>query len=52
MKSDIDDGLSSCSKSPAHLLSYELESDKLVLPEIEHLKRKKGEGGFESLRAF
>ena len=31
--------------------SYELESDKPVSPEIEHLKGKIGEGDFESLRA-
>ena len=31
--------------------SYELESDKPVLPEIEHLRGKLGEGDFESLRA-
>ena len=30
---------------------YELESDKLVLPETEPLKGKIGEGDFESLRA-
>ena len=31
--------------------SYKLESDKPVLPEMEHLKGKIGEGDFESLRA-
>ena len=36
---------------PEHPSSYELESDKPVLPEIEHLKGKLGEGDFESLRA-
>ena len=50
MKSNTDDGLSSCSSFPERPLSYELESDKLVLPEIEHLKRKIGEGDFELLR--
>ena len=30
--------------------SVELESDKPVLPEIEHLKGKIGEGDFEKLR--
>ena len=50
MKSDTDDGLSSCSNFPERPSSYELESDKPVLPVIDHLKVKKGEGDFESLR--
>ena len=50
MKSDTDDGLSSCSNFPECPSSYELESDKPVLPEIEHLKGKIGEGDFELLR--
>ena len=50
MKSDTDDGLSSCSNFPERPSSYELESDKPVLPEIEQLKRKIGEGDFELLR--
>ena len=52
LKSETDDGLSSsCSKFPERPSSYELESDKPLLPEIEHLRGKIGEGGFESLRA-
>ena len=51
MKSETDDGLSSCLNFPERPSSYELESDKPVLPEIEHLKGKIGEGDFESLRA-
>ena len=51
MKSETDDGLSSCSNFPERPSSYELESDKPVLPEIEHLRGKIGEGEFESLRA-
>ena len=47
MKSDTDDGLSSCSNFPERPSSYELESDKPVLPEIEHLKGKIGDGVFE-----
>ena len=43
MKSDTDDGLSSCSTFPERSSSYEMESDKPVLPEIEHLKGKIGE---------
>ena len=49
MKSDTGGGLSSCSNFPERPSSYELESDKPVLPEIEHLKGKIGEGDFESL---
>ena len=50
MKSETDDGLSSCSNFLERSSSYELESDKTVLPEIEHLKGKIGEGDFELLR--
>ena len=50
MKSETDDGLSSCSNFPERPSSYELESDKPLLPEIEHLKEKIGEGDFEKLR--
>ena len=51
MKSEMDDGLSSCSNFPERPSSYELESDKPVLSEIEYLKGKIGEGDFELLRA-
>ena len=51
MKSETDDGLSSCSNFPECPWSYELESEKPVLPEIEHLIGKIGEGDFELLRA-
>ena len=44
MKSETDDALSSCSNFPERPSSYELESDKPVLPDIEHLKGKIGEG--------
>ena len=50
MNSETDDGLSSCSNLSERPSSYELESDKPVLPEIEHLKGKIGEGDFELLR--
>ena len=50
MKSETDNCLSSCSNFPERPSSYELESDKPVLPEIEHLKGKIGEGDFELLR--
>ena len=48
MKSETDDRLSSCSNFPERPSSHELESDKPVLPEIEHLKI--GEGDFELRR--
>ena len=51
MKFETDDGLSSCSNFPKRPSSNELEFDKPVLPEIEHLRGKVGEGDFESLRA-
>ena len=51
LRSGTDDGLSSCSNFPERSSSYELESDKPILPEIEHLRGKIGEGDFESLRA-
>ena len=51
MKSETDEGLSSCSNFPERLSSYELESDKPVLPEIEHLRGKIDEADFDSLRA-
>ena len=50
MKSEMGDGLSSCSNFPERPSSYKLEYDKPVLPEIEHLRRKLGEGDLESLR--
>ena len=50
-KSESNDGLSSCLNFPERNSSYELESDKPVLSEIEHLRGKIGEGDFESLRA-
>ena len=50
MKTETDDGLSSCSNFPECPSSYELESDKPVLPEIEHLKGKIGEGPPKSER--
>ena len=42
--------MSSCSNFSERPSSYEIESDKPVLPEIEHLKGKIGEGIFKSLR--
>ena len=48
MKPETDESLSSCLERPS---SYELESDKPVLREIEHLNGKIVEGDFELLRA-
>ena len=39
-KSETDDGLSSCSNFPDRPTLEELEVDKPVLPEIEHLRGK------------
>ena len=49
MKSETDDGLSSCSSFPERPSSYELDSDKPVF-KTRHLKGKIGEGYFEKLR--
>ena len=40
LKSETDDGLSSCSNFPERPALEELEMDKPVLPEIEHLRGK------------
>ena len=50
-KTEMDDGLPSCTNFPEGPSSYELEFDKPVLPEIQHLKGKIGKGVFDSLRA-
>ena len=50
MKSETEDSLSSGSNFLERPSSNELESDKPVLPEIEHLKGKIGEGDFEKMR--
>ena len=51
MRSETDDGLPSCSNFPERPLSYELESDKPVLPELERLRGKIGEEKSESPKA-
>ena len=38
LKSETDDGLSSCSNFPERATLDEMQSDKPVLPEIEHLR--------------
>ena len=40
LKSETDDGLSICSRFPEKPTLEELEMDKPVLPEIEHLRGK------------
>ena len=50
MKSETDDDLTRCWISPERPSSYDIESDKPVLAEIEHLKGKIGDGDFELLR--
>ena len=52
MRSETDDGLSSCSIFPERPSSYEIDSDKLVLPDIERLRGKIVEGELESLKAI
>ena len=41
MKSETDDGLSSCSNFPERPTETELAANKPVLPELEHLKVQK-----------
>ena len=40
LKSETDDGLSSCSNFPERTTLEEMEMNKPVLPEIEHLRGK------------
>ena len=51
MKSETYDGLSSCSNFPERPTETELEANKPVLPEIEHLKDKISDKELDSLRA-
>ena len=51
LKSETDDSLSCCLNFPERPSSYELETDKPVLPELEQLKSKIGEGDFKLLRS-
>ena len=51
MKSETDDGLSSCSNFPERPTETELAANKPVLPEIEHLKGKITDKELDSLRA-
>ena len=51
MKSETDDGLSSCSNFPERPIETELAANKPVLSEIEHLKGKISDKELDSLRA-
>ena len=51
MKSETDDGLSSCSNFPERPTDVKVAVKKPVLPEIEHLKGKISEKELDSLRA-
>ena len=51
MKSETDDGLSSCSKFPERPTETELAANKPVLPEIEQLKGKISDKELDSLKS-
>ena len=51
MKSETDDGLSSCSNFPERPTDTELKANKPVLPEVEHLRTKISDKELDSLRA-
>ena len=50
LKSETDDGLSSCSNFPERPKPEELEMDKAVLPEIEHLRGKVTDEQLEAIK--
>ena len=50
LKSETDDGLSSCSKFPERPTLDEMQSDKPVLPEIEHLRGKLTDEQLEAIK--
>ena len=50
LKSETDDGLSSCSNFPERPTLEEIEMDKAVLPEIEHLKGKLTDKQLEAIK--
>ena len=51
IKSETDDGLSSCSNFPERPTETELAANKHVLPQIEHLKGRISDQELDSLRA-
>ena len=50
LKSETDDGLSSCSNFPERPTLDEMQSDKPVLPEIEHLRGKLTDEQLEEIK--
>ena len=50
LKSETDDGLSSCSSFPERPTLDEMQSDKPVLPEIEHLRGKLTDEQLEAIK--
>ena len=50
LKSETDDGLSSCSNFPERPTLDEMQTDKLVLPEIEHLRGKLKDEQLEAIK--
>ena len=50
LKSETDDGLSSCSNFPERPTLDEMQSEKPVLPEIEHLRGKITDEQFEAIK--
>ena len=52
MKSETDDGLSSCSNFPARSTETEISADKHVLPEIDISRFTQGSAKSECRRFF
>ena len=50
LKSETDDGLSSCSNFPERPTLDEMQTDKPVLPEIEHLRGKLKDEQLEAIK--
>ena len=50
LKSETDDGLSSCSNFPERSTLDKMQSDKPVLPEIEHLRDKLTDEQLEAIK--
>ena len=50
LRSETDDGLSSCSNFPERPTIEEMEMDKPVLPELEHLRGKVTDEQLEAIK--
>ena len=50
LKSETDDGLSSCSNFPERPTLDEMQNEKPVLPEIEHLRGKLKDEQLEAIK--